>query len=56
MYRQSNTVRLQNGIMNPQFYVSGYMQSTSVDLQQLTISKEYTERELSSMMTEYKIR
>ena len=54
MYNVTNTVRLQNGIMNPGFYVNGWMAST-VDFQQLTVSKEYTERELSSMITEYKI-
>lgn len=54
MYNVTNTVRLQNGIMNPGFYVNGFMAST-LDFQQLTVSKEYTERELSSMITEYKI-
>ena len=55
MYTVTNTVRLQNGIMNPNFYVNGFINS-SVEFQQLTITKEYTERELSSLITEYKIR
>ena len=55
MYNHRNTVnRLQNGIMNPNFYVNGYI-ANSVDFHQLTITKDYTERELSSMITEYKI-
>ena len=41
--------------MNPNFYVNGFINS-SVEFQQLTITKEYTERELSSLITEYKIR
>ena len=55
MYTVTNTMRLQNGIMNPNFYVNGFINS-SVEFQQLTITKEYTERELSSLITEYKIR
>ena len=55
MYNHRNTVnRLQNGIMNPSFYVNGFIAS-SLDFQQLTVTKDYTERELSSMITEYKI-
>ena len=55
MYTVTNTMRLQNGILNPNFYVNGFINS-SVEFQQLTITKEYTERELSSLITEYKIR
>ena len=40
--------------MNPSFYVNGHIAS-STDIHQLTINKDYTERELSSMVTEYKI-
>ena len=39
MYNHRNTVnRLQNGIMNPSFYVNGFIAS-SVDFQQLTVTK-----------------
>ena len=55
-YINTNTLRLQNGIMNPNFYVNGYIAQSSVDLMnQLTVNKDYTERELSSLITEYKI-
>ena len=45
-YQVTNTVRLQNGIMNS-FQASVEMLTT--------INKDYTERDLSSLITDYKI-
>ena len=51
--RQNTTARLQNGIMNPKFYFNNSFQA-SVEML-TTINKDYTERDLSSLITEYKI-
>ena len=52
-YQVTNTIRLQNGIMNPKFYFNNEFQA-SVEML-TTINKDYTERDLSSLITEYKI-
>ena len=53
-YQVTNTIRLQNGIMNPNFfYVNNDFQASAEML--TTINKDYTERDLSSLITEYKI-
>ena len=50
-YQVTNTIRLQNGILNPRFY-NGFQASVEM---LTTINKDYTERDLSSLITEYKI-
>ena len=52
-YQVTNTVRLQNGIMNPMFYFNNSFQA-SVEML-TTINKDYTERDLSSLITDYEI-
>ena len=52
-YDVTNTIRLQNGIMNPNFYVNSAFPGSIEML--TTINKDYTERDLSNLLTDYKI-